>query len=326
MSGQRLNEIAVIIVNWNRWQLSLECLEKLRTTQDIHWHLYLVDNASTDGSDEKLKNLGSDVTYIQSPINGGWTGGNNLGVKRALENDHKYLLVLNNDAHVEPNTLKVLRDAMAAGADRPIIGPMQKHSNGSGYSFTGAGVDERTGMPGHPRTLDFDSAEASALPEYQPTAYVQGSGIFATAEHFNRVGLFDDRFYLNYDDTDWCFRARKEGIYLFMLKAAQIEHDGSGTIGGAWSPINVYFMTRNGLLFSKLHSTPGQRRRYLRRVVREGLDLTDKRRRLERLPRVLLSPAPRLRAYRRALLDYAFGRFGNCPDIIRKLQAAAGKD
>lgn len=322
MKTQREAEVAVIIVNWNRWELCLQCLESLRTTEGACWHLYIVDNASTDSSREKLKSLGSDVTYTQSDINGGWTGGNNIGIKFALDSGHSRFFIMNNDARVEPDTLRLLNEAVTGRQRQPILGPLQKHPDGSGYSFTGADMDPKTGMPGMPETLDFKDVQASMLPDERLTTYIQGSGMFVSADHFRTIGLFDDRFYLNYDETDWCFRARKAGFDLIMLKAAQIEHDGFGTIGGSWSPIHVYFYTRNGLLFSKLHCDPAQRRRYLRKVIWEGFNLTGRRGWFKRLRAVLFSREPRLRAYRRALQDYATRRFGDCPVLIRDLQAA----
>jgi GT2 family glycosyltransferase len=101
-------QIAVITVNWNGWRNSLACLKALRTSVGPDWHLFLIDNASQDDSLTYLSDLGADVTLIRSPTNGGWTGGNNIGVQRALEVGHEFLFLLNNDALVMPDTLSFL--------------------------------------------------------------------------------------------------------------------------------------------------------------------------------------------------------------------------
>src|SRR5688572_9260083 len=77
-------QVAVVTVNWNGWRNTLDCLAALRRTRDVSWRLIIVDNASTDGSAEKLSGLGEDVVLIRSDRNRGWTGGNNLGVEYAL--------------------------------------------------------------------------------------------------------------------------------------------------------------------------------------------------------------------------------------------------
>lgn len=321
-AAQLRTKVAVVTVNWNRWQLSLECLKALRTTEGIGWHLYIVDNASTDGSGEHLKDLGPDVTYVQSPNNGGWSGGTNLGVKQGLSDGYARFLLLNNDAKVGPHTLKTLNDEFVKRPDRPIIGPIQILSDGSGFSFTGSVIDQMTGMPSHPARLAIDSPEAKDLRDWQPSAFVQGSALFASADHFKAVGLFDDRFYLNYDETDWCFRARKAGFGVILVKSAQVVHDGSASIGGLGSPIHFYFMIRNGLLFSELHGSFSQRLAYYKQVFRDGMKLSGRSSKMRRLRALLLGQDPLMRIYRTAVFDYVFRRFGDCPPLIRSLQAS----
>jgi hypothetical protein len=317
----QVSSVGVVIVNWKRWQLCLDCLSALRKTEGATWHLYLVDNASNDGSSEKLTDLGSDVTYIQSNINGGWTGGNNIGVRAALECGHPYIFVLNNDAMVEPSTLQVLLNAAADTGDSTVYGPFQRNSSNTGYSFTGSEVDANTGMPGWPQPILYQDEAIAPIPNRISTAYVQGSAMFVPRAVFTQIGLFEERYYLNYDDSDWCFRARKAGVSLIMLKEATIEHDGSGTIGGGTSPLNVYFLTRNGLLFSELHCNSRQRRRVIKDLVDYGMRLTGRSNFIKRARALIVGRDPALRAYRLGIKDYRQRRFGDCPQIIRELQA-----
>lgn len=315
-----LEAVAIIVVNWNTPDLVLECLAALRKSKDVHWHLYLVDNASTDGSASRLCNLGPDVTFMQSPTNGGWTGGNNFGIRRALEDGYDRLFMLNSDAMVFPNTLAIL---LQEARHRPtaIIGPVQVSLCESFYNFAGTTIAPETGLPIVARTFSSNSPEAELILDIHPTAYVQGSGLLVTRDHFERLGLFDDRYYLNFDDTDFCAKARAEGFEVILIKAARLRHAFSGSIGGVASPLNKYFLTRNSLLFAKTHATSRQRRAHWLSLIRSGLSDTWQQGRLRRIIKLLFGKEPRLRAFRRGIFDYLTGRLGDCPPVIRQMQA-----
>ena len=141
-------KIAVIVVNWNGWRYTLDCLASLRKSDTTNWHLIVVDNASTDDSALRLKDLGDEVTVLHAPVNGGWTGGNNLGVRHALDNGYDFLFVLNNDALVLSNTIRSLCETFDTLSDQfPLLGPVHLKGDGVRYDFIGADVDSETGLP-----------------------------------------------------------------------------------------------------------------------------------------------------------------------------------
>ena len=316
--------IAVVTINWNGWANTLECLAALRASVGTKWHLYVVDNASTDDSLARLADLGDDATLIASPVNGGWTGGNNVGVKAALAGGHEWLFILNNDAFVEPDTLALLlaeAEAQAARDVWPILGPIHRGDSLRAYDFIGSGTDPKTGIPGW--------IDAAANPEpagrLTSTSYVSGAGMFASRRHFEIVGLFDDRFYLNFDDTDWCRRAVKLGFPLLMLADASIRHIGSASIGGRESPLQTYFMARNRLLYAEKHCTLAERLRLARRYIWQARAMTGKDNVLGWSSALLSAHDGTLAAFRRGLSDYAFRRFGDCPDVIRAWQSGRNR-
>lgn len=310
------DSVAVAVVNWNNWRLSLECLASLRSSVGVDWHLYLVDNASTDGSRDHLVALGEDVTVIASPVNGGWTGGNNLAVRRALADGYPYVFILNNDALVEPDTIATLLHAFRAHGSNPVLGPVHFDHDGETLEFIGADIDARSGLA-HIRTAR--DVALDALPAHYPTAFAKGAGIFTARVHYDRLGLFDDAFYLNYDDTDWCFRARAAGFDVLMLAGARIVHGGSGSIGGALSPLNIYFLARNELLFAERHSSLRQRPRQLFDFLQQGNRIPSHPSRLRRFLLLLFGRTATVRAWRAGVRDYLLRRFGDCPADIRAM-------
>ncbi|WP_174284535.1 glycosyltransferase family 2 protein [Sphingomonas bacterium] len=311
--------VAVIIVNWNGWQLSLDCLASLRRSEGIDWHLYLVDNASTDASADHLRALGDDVTVLFSDVNGGWTGGNNLAIRRALDDGFDNIFILNNDAQVLPETMnELLRTSLAHGGD-PILGPLHLSGDGGTPEFVGATVNSGTGLAD---ITNIDNVRLDDLPPLYATAFIKGAGIFANRRHFKTLGLFDDAYFLNYDDTDWAFRARKAGYPLIMVRSAHIIHDGSGSIGGGYSPLNVYFLARNQLLFAERHCRLAQRPRQIIEFIRQGNRLTPARSQITRLFALLFGRSRLALAWRAGVRDYLLRRFGDCPPSVRRLSVS----
>jgi len=326
--GMDAETVAVVTINWNGWRHTRECLAALRASRGARWHLYLVDNGSTDDSLAHLGGLGDDVTLIEAGANLGWTGGNNLGVRHALARGHERIFLLNNDAFVLPDTLERLlaaareAEGMAGegAAAPPVLGPVHKGVGGPDYDFSVAAFDPRTGVPAWRTDAGAEGAPARPLIE---TAYVSGAAILTHRRHFEAVGPFDDRFYLNFDDTDWCVRAARAGFALLMVPDAAIGHVGSASIGGRESPLQTYFLTRNRLLFAEKHCTTVQRLRLLRRCIWQARALGDDGAPGHWSVRLWRARDGRMAAFRRALLDYALRRFGDCPPEVRRWHAAA---
>lgn len=315
MAQHSSDAVAVITVNWNGWENTIKCLEALRLTKGVAWHLYIIDNASSDDSVNRLANLGSDVTLICSAENSGWTGGNNQGILRALKDGFDYLFILNNDAFVEPTTLTDLLSFSRRHARPPVIGPVHLNPQTGLADFTGAKIDHRTGFPiyenGH-------SSDAYKQREWYHSAFVSGAGMFVSRAHFVEVGLFDQRYFLNYDETDWCFNVKKAGFDVVIIPSARIHHSVSATIGGLESPLNIYFMTRNSLLFAEMHCTVRQRFMSAVKLIKTGRNLTRRRGALQRTFG-LFSGERSIRAFRAGVRDYLFRRFGDCPKAIRSV-------
>ena len=324
---QSADAIAVVTVNWNRWDLTLRCLEALRRSKGAAWRLVIVDNGSTDDSLQHLRGRGDDAILIESPINGGWTGGNNLGVRAALAAGYRHIFVLNNDAFVEPDTLRVLMEVKAEVGDA-IIGPIHTDEFGQGLDYLGDTIDPTTGLS---IPVSVDAAIPQILPRLIETSAIKGAGIFIDASQFARLGFFDDRFYLNFDETDWCFRARAAGFGLHMVTSAQIRHLGSASIGGRHSPLQTYFMTRNGLLFSEKHCTLKQRWRLFREQFWDATARWSQRNpamasqsNLKQRLGMIFSRDGHDAAYRLGVIHYLLRRFGDCPPIVRQWNRQAG--
>ena len=314
MSRATDRTVAVIVVNWNRASLTRDCVEALRRSKDASWHCFVVDNASADDSLETLSALGDDVTLIRSDVNGGWAGGNNLGVAAALRAGYDHLFLLNNDALVEPHAIaRLLRTAEQESERRPILGAPQLEDDG-GNGWFGASDTGTKIFPDIVKTNDAAGCDA-----VYETAFVKGAALFCHREHFQMLGMFDERFFLNFEEHDWCTQAINSGFPVLMVRDAVVHHAGSGTMGGVSSPLNIYFLVRNALLYAEKN----RGRRDVPKAFVERLEWARGRYGTRNWAvaslRTIVSRAPWGIAFRMAVRDYVFRRFGDCPPVIRKL-------
>jgi GT2 family glycosyltransferase len=150
------------------------------------------------------------------------------------------------------------------------------------------------------------------------TDFVFGAALFATARLFKKVGLFDERFFPTFEETDWCYRADAMGIPRYVVNDAIVEHVGSASMGSATSPLQAYFPQRNRLLFYEKHAGLRFVLRGMKRSLRTGRQGL-KRELLGLLKGGWIDPMRQARII--ALRDYLIRRFGNCPAEVRSLMA-----
>ena len=221
---------------------------------------------------------------------------------------------------VEPDTIGVLRAVLREHLPAmPILGPVQRELSDDRYSFIGADTDPYTGMP---RVLPVEGVDRAALSPTTETSYVRGAGIFAHRRHFEAVGLFDDVYFLFYDESDWCWRARELGFTSLMVRDAVIRHVGSASMGTGYSPLKLYFQVRNGLLFAERHLTLRQRLRLARNYTHWARSLG-----APSAPwpwSFLAARDGHAGAFKAAVRHYLLRRFGDCPAWIRRLSVVSG--
>ena len=309
--------IAVVTVNWRGWPHVLEALASLRTSTHADWRLFIVDNASGDESLDKLADLGPDVTLIANPANSGWAGGCNIGAKAALAEGFDHVFLLNSDAKVRPDTLARLADASAELGDAAVLGCVVRYSESGEVQFCG---DER-GPDGLPLWRLPEDRMTIDLPPLAPTETVFGAALFAPRAVWAKVGWLDEIYFLNYEETDWCRHAAKLGVPRWIVTDAVVEHVGNASIGGYESPMQIYFMTRNALLYSSRHSRPIQTLGLLRDDLRLFYHWTGIKRRLTGAG-LERQPSPRIGALAMAVGHFLIGRFGDAPARVRRVWAA----
>jgi GT2 family glycosyltransferase len=245
--------IAVIVVNWNRQADTLRCLASLVAAGQPQADVFLVDNASTDGTVAAARAAFPGVRVIENERNLGFAAGNNVAIQLALAEDYPYVLLLNNDAVVAPDTIERLLQPLLVEAAVGIAGPAICYLTLPDRVWSAGGaVDRRRGTV----TSAWLDAPVVALPD-QPFAvdHVSGCCLLVRAAALTRAGLLDERFFMYYEETEWCLRIARQGYRVVVAPAARAWHDIS-PLAQSGSPAIAYYMTRNHLLLLRATQAP----------------------------------------------------------------------
>ncbi len=259
MGMAKTPSVAIIIINWNGYELSKACLQSLGMVAYPNFKIILVDNGSEDGSGKALKTHFPEIELVESKTNLGFTGGNNLGIDEAFKRPIDYILLLNNDTLVDPDFLDplvgFLENNPVYAAAQPKIryaGEKDKIWNAGGGYFRCLEMTWSIGIG----KMDTGQFEAE-----KDTPWITGCAFLVRADVIRELGSLDDRFFAYYEDVDWSFRMRKRGYKLRFLPQSKIYHEAGAsskktpTPGeGVIPPIIHYYRTRNHLLLIRNHA------------------------------------------------------------------------
>ena len=239
----------VVVLTWNNAPDAIECLKSVACLDYPNAHVLLVDNGSTDGSVGLIRTEHPDVEILETGENLGYVGGSNAGIRHALEAGAEYVLLLNNDTKVAPDSLNNLVSAAERFPDAAFLGPKVCHLQEPGIiQSAGARLDWL--WRSHQRGLDEeDRGQFDRLEEVE---YVIGGAVLIRASLLDQIGLLDPDFFMYRDDVDWCLRARRLGYRILYVSDATIWHR-SHRVREAQLPFMTYYMTRNSLILLAKH-------------------------------------------------------------------------
>jgi GT2 family glycosyltransferase len=248
--------VAIIIVCYNGVADTLECLDSVSRLTYPDVQTVIVDNASTDGTAGAVREGFPAVHLLETGDNLGYTGGNNIGVRYALDTLRAdYTFLLNNDTTVEPGLLEPLVAYAEANRNAGIVGPVMCYHDAPETVWASGGT-----MNGRGDSVLRDNGVPVADVPGRPseTDFVVGCGMLVRRDVWETVGLFDERFFLYYEDSDLCFRATRADYRCVTVPSARLYHKVSRSTG-ADSEQTLYYMRRNALLFLQKNGTSGGR-------------------------------------------------------------------
>jgi GT2 family glycosyltransferase len=247
-------QVTAVTLNWNRPDDTLDCLASLREQTCPNLHLLVVDNGSTDDSVIRIRAEFPDVSLLAHPHNSGFAHGNNLGIRQALAEGADYVFCLNNDTWLAPDTIERL---VTAAAQEPALL--------SAIIYYAAESRRVWGLGGHfnhwlleVRQIGQRELDRGQWPAVLDVDFVPACGLLLPRPILETVGLFDERFFMYYEDLDFCRRVRQAGWPIRVLTEAKMWHKVSLSSGGSDSPNERYWMARSSLLYFRKHARPWQ--------------------------------------------------------------------
>ena len=235
--------VLVVILNYNGLTDTLACLESLRRQDWSKMDVLVIDNGSKNIEGTRISELYADVHVKIMQDNLGWAGGNNIGIKFALENKYDHICLLNNDTVLAPNAITEL----VLAADR-IVDPCLLHP-------AIAYFDDPTNWQLRPEP-DYKKSNAEILMRYNIVEmnWAYGACLFMSASVPEKIGLLDERFFLQMEETDYFLRAKSFGINAFCARRAEILHKESASFEGKITPNKTYYIARNTFLLAEKHT------------------------------------------------------------------------
>jgi GT2 family glycosyltransferase len=250
--------VAIILVNWNGYEYSRQCLESLRLCTYRHFKIILIDNASHDNSGKKLAEEFPEVIFHQNNSNLGFTGGNNVGLKLALASDFEYSLLLNNDTIVEPNFLEQLINYMEDNDTCAAVQPKIFYLHNKALLWNAGGKFHS--WIGISRTIGLGKSDSAKYANIQSTDWISGCCMLIKNSVVEQVGLLDENFFAYYEDVDWSLRIRKAGYHLTYIPQSTIYHAAGASVKrdirineGNLNPVIHFYDTRNHLYLLRKH-------------------------------------------------------------------------
>ena len=214
-------KVFIIVLHYKNWNDTNKCLKSLEGLDYDNFETIVIDNDKE---------------------NRGFAGGNNIGIKQALEKKAKYVLLLNNDTVVEPDFLKKLVEVGENDKQAGILGPVIYEHDSNKVHFAGGKINwlytkgRHITITSEQRTMNSD--------------YITGCCLLIKRKVIEKIGLMDEDYFLYFEDVDWCLKARIAGYKCVLVSNSKIWHKvSSGATEGSLS--YIYYHFRNGLLLAK---------------------------------------------------------------------------
>lgn len=242
-----MTQIACIILNYRDAKAAIKAAESVLASRGVKAKIYIVDNASNDGSVEILEqqNQGR-FEVIKSAVNGGYAAGMNQGIKTALEQGAQYLWLLTQDITVEPDSLNHLCELWPR-LERPgLLGSLTDFNGTDKLYFFRSFIEN--GHVRH-RTKGRSIGDIPELKnEFGPTDYVNGACVFTHRSVIEKIGLIPEDYFMYFEDSDWGLAAQRAGFKNYVCYRSRAHH---------WRRLDEfngnaeYFCRRNSYLFRK---------------------------------------------------------------------------
>lgn len=235
-------KVGIVLVNYNGAHDTIDCVNSIKESSYINYKVYVVDNGSNNADKQLLEKIKKDVNLIESNKNLGFSGGNNYGISFAIEDECDYILLLNNDTIIEKNMLNHMINTIQKHSDVGVLGCRIHYFNDkNSVWFAGGKIVDFMGTTRH--CMKVKSG-------FEYVSFVTGCCMLIPREVIQNCGGLSERYFLYYEDADFCKKIVRNGWRLAVDLDAVIYHKVSSSTK-EYSDNYFYYMIRNRFLFIK---------------------------------------------------------------------------
>lgn len=237
--------ISVVSVNFNQPEATKAFLLSLKNYCSLKLEIIIVDNASDINSENEFKEIIPELLFIRSKTNIGFAGGNNLGITQAKGD---YILLLNNDTEIVKGSIETLVSELKNDKNIGLLSPLiLYHDDQTIIQYAGfTPLNYLTARNKQLGLCEKNTGQYNGL-SYQ-TGFCHGAAVICRKTDLLKAGLMDESYFLYYEELDWCEKFKRIGKTINFTGKTHIYHKESISVGKE-SPIKIYFMTRNRMLF-----------------------------------------------------------------------------
>jgi GT2 family glycosyltransferase len=269
-------DVTIIVLNWNRPRETIACLESLAAAELDGATVLVVDNGSPSEAVAMIRERFPDQRVLCLPENRGYAGGNNAGIRDALERGAKAVMILNNDTRVAADFLAPLlwvlnADIKAAATASAVLRTDYDNMLESAYLeiYWGHGIIKHYGVNALPGEGFHFRREVDVT---------VGTSVLFSADALREIGPLDESYFAYHEEVEWCFRARRAGYRVYWQPFSRVWHNKSTStaeLGAApsgeraratgeqlaapmaltWNPVQTYLGARNGVRFIRQHAS-----------------------------------------------------------------------
>ena len=237
--------VCIVILSWNGREHTLECLRSLEPVWNETTRGVLVDNGSTDDTAEAVRAQHPHMEIVQTGENLGFTGGNNAGMRHALEMGADYILLLNNDTVVDPGFVREMLAVARSSDSIGFVSPKIYFFDPPDLLwFAGAVFSTRTG---YGRMIGYREKDRGQYDDVREIDRPCGCAVLVSRRLCEEAGLMDSSLFMHADEIEWKLRAGKKGFKAFYAPKAVVWHKVSVSVGQEGHPDTMYYGVRNTL-------------------------------------------------------------------------------
>lgn len=237
--------VYIILVNYKSVEHTIECIKSLQQVTYSNYKIIVVDNCSEDNSLEQLEECKNNIILIESKLNTGFAGGNNLAINYAMKNNAEYVLLLNNDTTVEPDFLDELikKTSPNIGIN---IGKILFYYDKSMIWYAGGKINKLKGCT----DVNGFEKDNGQYDQEEYVTFASGCCMLISKDILKKVGMLREDYFLYFEDTDYCAKVLRSGYKILYSPKSVIYHKESvSTVKESF--VFLYYITRNRLYFIK---------------------------------------------------------------------------